>query len=310
MNVAITGCCGLLGAHLAAALSAAHRVVGFDRHPWWGGRAIELHRGDLADDRARDAFIRHAAPDLLIHCAAMVNVDECESRPVEAYHTNATITKLLTQAVPNDCHVVYITTDGIFDGDLPLRTERDLPCPRTVYARSKLHGEWEIQLANRRHLIVRTNFFGWSARTKNTAGEWLFDALRDGRPITLFDDFWFTPIYVVDLVERILALVEGGRAGIVHVTGKERVTKYEFGMQLAAAAGFSTSNVRRGSIKTAALQAPRPHDMSLDSALAERLLQRPLPHCRQGIARFLAHRTQSLEERVRDAPLSSRCVSR
>ena len=297
MNVAITGACGLLGAHVAAALSARHRVVGFDRHPWWGSRPIELHEGDLADPHARRAFLAEAKPDLLVHCAALANVDECEKRPGDAYFVNGTLSGLIAREVPRECRVVYVTTDGIFRGDTPMRSETDVPCPRTVYGRSKLHGEWETQLATGNHVIVRTNFYGWSAGNKVTSGEWLYRALETGESITLFDDFWFTPIYVVDLVERLLALAAGAQTGTFHVVGGERVSKHEFGVRLAAAAGLSTGRVNRGSIAAAALLAPRPRDMSLSSAKVDALLGRPAPACASGLSRFIADRGRPLEER-------------
>lgn len=298
MNVAITGACGLLGAHLAAAFSGSHRVVGFDRHPWWGSRSIGLHQGDLGDAKAREAFLADANPDLLFHCAANVNVDDCEDRPAEAYFSNGSLPGLLARAVPSHCRVIYVTTDGIFRGDLPMQRETDLPCPRTVYARSKLHGEWETQLATKSHLIVRTNFYGWSSGAKGTFAEWLYNALRNGDPITLFDDFWFTPIYVPDLVERILALLSGGHTGVFHVVGGERVSKYDFGVRLAVAAGLSTSQVSRGSIVSAPFKARRPHDMSLCSEKAASVLGLSSPGCDLGLVRFLADRGRSLESRI------------
>ena len=298
MNVAITGACGLLGAHLAAALSRHHRVVGFDRHPWWGTRPIALHQGDLGDARARTAFITDASPDLLFHCAAMVNVDACEEQPEEAHYVNGTLTGLLARAVPSRCRVVYVTTDGIFAGDKQLARETDLPCPRTVYGRSKLQGEWETQLATEHHLIVRTNFFGWSAGIKSTSAEWLHRALVSGEAVTLFDDFWFTPIYVVDLVKRLLALIAGCHTGIFHVVGRERVSKYEFGMRLAAVGGFSTVRVRRGSIADARLRAPRPRDMSLNGEKTESTLGYAAPDCLDGLSHFIADQGRALEDRV------------
>lgn len=300
MNVAITGACGLLGAHLAAALSRYHRVIGFDRHPWWGTRQIVLHQGDLADARARDAFIDDARPDLLIHCAAMVDVDACEERPEEAYRINGALTGLLARAASSHCHFVYITTDGIFAGDEQMLRETALPCPRTVYGRSKLHGEWETQLATERHLIIRTNFYGWSAGAKNTSAEWLYQALARGESVTLFDDFWFTPIYVVDLVERILALSAGRHTGIFHIVGRERISKYEFGMRLASACGLSIARVSRGSIVDAKLRAPRPRDMSLSSEKTESMLKYSAPDCVSGLSHFIADRGRTLEDRVED----------
>jgi dTDP-4-dehydrorhamnose reductase len=298
MNVAITGACGLLGAHLSAALSAAHRVTGFDRHPWWGTRPITLHQGDLANAPARAAFIEDARPDLLIHCAAMVNVDACEERPADAYFANGTLTRLTAQAVPAHCRVVYVTTDGVFPGDAPMQSEDDLPCPRTVYGRSKLHGEWETRLAGRDHLIVRTNFYGWSAGAKATAAEWLYRAFEKGEPITLYDDFWFTPIYVVALVERVLALIGGRHTGIFNVVGGERISKYDFGMRLARMAGFEDVRVNRGSISDATFAAPRPRDMSLDAGKVVTTVGMPAPDCTAGIRHFLADRRLTLEERV------------
>jgi dTDP-4-dehydrorhamnose reductase len=298
LNVAITGATGLLGSHLAAALATRHSVYGFDRHPWWSSANVRITQGELADDTQRGAFVADADPDLFIHCAAMVNVDACEERPADAYFANGVLPGLLARALRPDCVFVYVTTDGIFSGEAPLMRESDLPCPRTVYGRSKLHGEWETALSRREHLIVRTNFYGWSAGLKQTSGEWLHAALAERREITLFDDFWFTPIYVTDLVERIFALLEGRHRGTYHVVGGDRVTKHEFGHLLAQAAGFGMENVRRGSIAAAALRAPRPRDMSLDGERAVRATGLAAPSCIDGIRRFIADRGRTLEQRV------------
>jgi dTDP-4-dehydrorhamnose reductase len=301
MNVAITGACGLLGGHLAARLSADHRVVGFDRHPWWGSRPIELHRGDLTDDVARNAFVEDARPELLIHCAAMVNVDACEARPADAYLANGTVTGRLVRGLPLGCRVVYVTTDGIFRGDRAMLTESDLPCPRTVYGRSKLHGEWETALTTDNHLIVRTNFFGWSSGAKATSAEWLYHALSSRDPINLFDDFFFTPLYVVDLVESILDLVAGGHTGTFNVVGADRVSKYQFGECMAQAGGLSFDGVSRGSIAAAALLADRPRDMSLSTEKIAHALGHLMPSCSAGVRRFIADRRRTLEERVAES---------
>jgi dTDP-4-dehydrorhamnose reductase len=298
VNVAITGACGLLGAHLAARLSPEHRVVGFDRHRWWGTTPLVLHHGDLTNDQARIDFLDDAAPDVLIHCAAMVDVDGCERTPDAAYRLNATLTRQLAHAVPAACRVVYITTDGIFDGTRPFRTEADVPCPRTVYGRSKLHGEWDVQLSGRPHLIVRTNFYGWSSGVKSSAAEWLWRALESKQPITLFDDFYFTPLYVMELVDRIVALMKGDANGVVHVVGAERVSKLGFGQALAAEAGLSTEAVKAGSIELAALLAPRPRDMSLRSDRLEGLTGYPEPSLREGLQRLVADQHLSLEARA------------
>jgi dTDP-4-dehydrorhamnose reductase len=297
MNILITGACGLLGAHLMAALSRRHNVVGVDRHSWWGDQPAKVLVGDLAAPGFVSETVAAVKPDILIHCAALVSVDACEQDPTLAYACNTDITRNLARAAPPHCLVVYITTDGIFRGDTPFATEAQLPCPRTVYGRSKLHGEWEVELATENHLIIRTNFYGWSSGRKQTAAEWLYHALDTGKSIMLFDDFFFTPIYVVDLVGRLGPLLEGEHRGTFHLCGKDRVSKGEFGTQMAKAAGLSLKNVQWGSIESAQLAAPRPKDMSLSSERFRGLTGVDVPGCMAGLRRFLADRRRPLSAR-------------
>ena len=298
MKILVTGACGLLGAHVISFLSRRHEVVGTDRNLWWGDRPIELISGNLDDP----AFIKDLAekvkPDCVIHCAAITNVDFCEFNPSVAYEVNGEATRRLVRAVSPNCLFVYISTDGLFSGQRSLVTENELPSPRTVYGRSKLHGEWNVQLISRRHLIVRTNFYGWSSGRKTTFVEWLYRALEQREKITLFEDFFFTSLYVMDLVERIAALIEGGHQGLFHLTGAERVSKEEFGRQLADLAGFSLENVQRGTLSNANLAADRPRDMSLSSQHFCRTTGLTVPNSKEGLVRFLGDRGR---------PLSARC---
>lgn len=297
MKILVTGACGLLGSHLTASLSHRYEVVGVDRHPWWGDKPQEIVLGELAAPDCARSIVARVAPDVLIHCAALANVEACEQDPVLAYTVNAEITQRLVEAVSPRCLVVYISTDGLFKGTTPFTSEEELPCPRTVYGRSKLHGEWAVQLASDNHLIVRTNFYGWSSGRKPTAAEWLYEALEKERPVTLFDDFFFTPLYVVDLVERLEFLIQAKHRGLFHLCGRDRISKSQFGIQMGQRAGFSMAHVRHGSIGEASLAAPRPRDMSLDCSRFCRVTGRSLPGSADGLDRFL---------RDRGIPLSAR----
>jgi dTDP-4-dehydrorhamnose reductase len=297
----ITGASGLLGAHVAAALSLDHHVVGIDRHRWWGERPIEMLNGDLLADAFVTETVRRVAPSVVVHCAAMVDVDACERQPELAEAYNAHMTRTLVRAAGPEALFVYITTDGIFQGDAPFRTERDEPKPRTVYGWSKLHGEQEVQAAGGNHLIIRTNFFGWSSGRKKTSAEWLYRALSDGEPITGFTDFHFTPIYVVDFVDRLTQLMASPHRGLFHLCGGERVSKYDFARLMAAAAGLQTTSLRPGSIDGAGLLAPRPKDMSLSCERFSKALGVSVPDCAGGLARFIADRSRPLEQRFAHA---------
>lgn len=297
MKMLITGASGLLGAHLVAALSGRHQVVGIDRHPWWGDQPADVRVADLSTPGLIQETVAGFAPDVAIHCAGLVSVDACERNPDRAYACNAGVTRILAAALPPGCLLVYIATDGIFKGDAPFASEEQPPCPRTVYGRSKLHGEWEVALASRQHLIVRTNFYGWSSGRKQTAAEWLYHVLESGESVTLFTDFFYTPIYVVDFVKRLDLLIEGGHRGIVHLAGRDRVSKAQFATWLAEAARLSLLQVRWGSVDDASLVAPRPKDMSLSSEQFRRLTGVNVPGCLAGLRRFLADRHRPLSAR-------------
>lgn len=299
MKILITGVCGLLGSHLAALLSQKHTVIGTDRHPWWGDFPLQVIQADLAEPAAADRLVHAAQPETLIHCAAMANVDACEKDPASALKANAGVTRDLIRVVAAGCRVVYISTDGLFQGDRPFVDEQTPPAPKTAYGRSKLEGEREVLKSGRPHLVVRTNFYGWSSGRKKTFGEWLYEGLRTRQPITLFEDFFFTPIYVADLAENLAVLLEGGHQGIFHLAGKDRLSKYQFGAQLAQEGGFSLEAVRVGSLDEADFLAARPRDMSLSSDRFVRETGTPLPQVRDGLVRFLRDRGRSLSRRFK-----------
>jgi dTDP-4-dehydrorhamnose reductase len=296
-RVVVTGASGLLGAHLVAALGAEDTVTGIDRHPWWGDTPATIVPGDLLDDAFVTNTIRDARPEMVIHCAALANVDRCEEEPALADRYNHLMTRTLAEAAGPECLFVYITTDGLFAGNRSFVTEDEPPQPRTVYARTKLAGERAVVDVTANHLILRTNFYGWSSGRKQTSGEWLIQALEAGQPMTLFDDFFFTPIYVADFVERIDRLTRTAHRGVFHLCGAERVSKYQFGATMGEMAGVSTAAVRRGSIDAAGLKAPRPKDMSLNCDRFRNAAGESVPDVRAGLQRFLSDRHRPLSQR-------------
>jgi dTDP-4-dehydrorhamnose reductase len=301
MRVLVTGASGLLGAHLAAAFSGRHEVVGVDRHPGWGDAPIRWIEADLTGQGFAARLVREEKPQIILHCAAMANVDACEKNPEAALRANAGMTRELAVSAPDGSLFVYISTDGLFRGDRPFVDESVPPAPKTIYGRTKLQGEAEVRQACPRHLVVRTNFYGWSSGRKKTAAEWLYQALKKEEAITLFDDFHFTPIYVVDFVRRLEALIRSGLSGTFHLAGKDRVSKSDFGFLMAELAGFPTRNVRRGHLAEAQLLTERPRDMSLGSSRFRQATGCDVPTCEQGLRRFLEDAGKPLGERFLNA---------
>lgn len=304
MRILVTGACGLLGAHLMELLSRRHEVVGTDRNPWWGDASRAVVAGDLLDPRFVDEFIGRTAPQALLHCTAMTDVEACERDPEAARVQNAGVPRRLLGLLPADCLFVYLSTDAVFGGSRPMATEEDPPSPCSVYGRSKLEGEEAVR-RRPNSLIVRSNFYGWSSGRKKTFAEWLWGALERGEPLTLFEDFLFSPIYVADLAERLELLMEKNGRGVIHLAGRDRVSKSRFGLLLAEIAGLSHRSVRTGSVQDAGLLAVRGGDQSLDSSRFCRVTHVDLPGCREGLERFVEDRGRPLSGRFAAAAAHS-----
>ncbi|MBI4354506.1 MAG: SDR family oxidoreductase [Candidatus Omnitrophica bacterium] len=297
-RVVITGASGLLGAHVMAALNRDHDVTGVDRHPWWGDEPVRLIQADLEAPDLLPRIIAEADPEVVIHCAALTNVDVCERDPGRADAVNAGLTRAIARVLAPTCLMVYISTDGVLSGQERFASEGTPPVPRTAYGRSKWRGEQAVMESTVNHLVIRTNFYGWSSGRKRTAGEWVYQSLREGRDVTLFHDVYFTPIYVVDFVDRLLALLDQPYRGVLHVGGRDRVSKEQFGRLMAEVGRFSTAHARSGSVEDAPLAASRPKDTSMTSQRCEELTALTAPSCREGLQRFLADRERTLSQRT------------
>ncbi|MBI3899069.1 MAG: SDR family oxidoreductase [Gammaproteobacteria bacterium] len=273
----ITGGSGLLALNWACAVRDRFDVVlGTHRHAVQlsGTRAVAL---DLQSAEAFTQQLQVLAPDIVVHTAGMASVDRCERHPREAEHTNrdvATNVALATQA--RGVKLVHISTDHFFPGDKPLVTEHDAPRPLNVYARTKLQAEQQVQTAHPQALIVRTNFFGWGSARRQSFSDWIINNLRLGQALTMFDDVYFTPILADTLALTAHDVLARNASGIYHMVGDQRVSKFDFGQQLAQRFGLRTALIARGKVDQSKLSAPRPHDMSLDNSRVRSLLNRDI----------------------------------
>lgn len=285
-RILITGASGLLGEYLARAaisrrLDASLVGLSFvpDGDPRW-------ERCDLTEPDSVARLWERVAPQLVVHAAALTNVDLCERDPALADAVNRRTTELLARhAATSGARLVYVSTDSVFDGRRGGYAESDEPAPLNVYARTKLEAEREAAAADD-HLVVRTNFFGRSARGHGLA-EWILRQLREGNEIVGFSDVAFSPLYCGDFAELLLELTLGETRGIMHVGAADAISKLEFAQVVARTAGYESPRIRTGRLTDVGLAAPRPLDTSLDSSAAARQLG-GLPTVEEGVRRMTA----------------------
>lgn len=287
MKIFVTGISGLLGLNAAMELRRRHEV-----HGCWRSHPVEIadveaESVDLTAFSPAREVIRAARPDLIIHMAALTNVDACEERPANAFAQNVEVAKNVAR-VAGDCQarLVHISTDHLFDGTTPMRSETDVVTPVNEYARTKHAAELAVVAECPWALIVRTTFFGWGTAIRASFSDWILHGLRERRELTMFSDSYFTPILANDLVTLILDLIDTGAEGVYHVVGRDRLSKYEFAIELAEIFGCAPDPIRAVRMDAKPLRAVRPRDLSLASDKAAARLGHPMPGVRESLKRL------------------------
>lgn len=274
--VLITGASGFVGSHLAIDLAAAgHRVAAI------GGRSLpcrdvrqvveSVWQCDLADSTAAGRLLKEVKPDLVIHCAALARAAECEENPQNAHLANVVATRNLLLAA--DLPIVFISTDLVFDGSVAPQggfREKDPVNPNSVYARTKADAEKFVLDTRSASAVARICLvFGDDLSGHGGFLGWLRGSLAKGDTVKLFTDEWRTPIYTKDVSRSIAAILNkpeiSRKHRIVHLAGCERVSRFEFGSQVASRFGFDHSLLNPTSVTAFSSPAPRSSDVSLSN---------------------------------------------
>ncbi len=227
---------------------------------------------DFREPGELEGLIQKTRPTTVINCAAITDIARCEANPCEAYMVNAQAVARLAEM--DGFRLIQVSTDHFWTGDKRRKHfEFAHSGMRLVneYARTKYAGE-QFALTARDSLIVRTNIVG----ERNT--RWLVEGLRTegleaNIPLTLYDDFYTSPIDVRSFSEALLD-IPTSRRGILNIAGREPVSKYEFAELLADAMGYPMTG-KRGSVN--GMKPKRAESLGLDVSRAEKLLGRTLP---------------------------------
>ncbi|HVK53610.1 MAG TPA: SDR family oxidoreductase [Burkholderiales bacterium] len=276
-RILITGVSGMLGAALARLLSGDFVCTGISRlKP--ALHMCEWLEADLLDLRQTSVVVNNVKPDIVIHCAAMTNVDACERDPEAARRLHVGATDVLADyCAKTNAHMIYISTDSVFNGAKQgAYTEMDATGPLNVYGATKLEGEKSV-LSLASGLVLRTNIFGWRPGRHDSFAEWVLRSLREQTPLTMFTDVMYTPIGTELLGQVVSKCVEENVVGLFHAGGGENLSKHEFALQVADAFGLSVDPIVPIRVEDKPLAAPRPRNMALDNSRLENRLGMAMP---------------------------------
>ena len=276
MKVLVTGAKGMLGRSLMGRLTVQQCL------------GVDIDDFDIADACATDKAIKEFRPEVVIHCAAVTAVDDCQTKVDLAFGANAVGSANLAAA----CHrygsrLIAISTDYVFSGELdrPYH-EFDSPGPLNVYGASKLAGEIAVRTLCPNHLIVRIGWLYGPGGPSFVHNMLRLGAAADTDPVKVVNDQLGNPTAASAVADHLAMLLTIPLAGTIHLTCEGQASWYELAREIFRIKGF-----KRLVVPCTTADFPRPAARPANSRLDNMVLRlqglRPMPHWRDALEAFL-----------------------
>jgi dTDP-4-dehydrorhamnose reductase len=278
VRVLVTGAAGLLGPYLVDAFADVGDVVTTTRTS--GSLSCDLTYPDQVGH-----LLQTVGPALVVHAAALTQVDDCEHDPGRADACNRGMVQNLVDHLHPEAKLLMFSTDQVYPDVPGPHSEADVG-PVNVYGQTKLAGE-RAAMTRGSSLVLRVNFFGPS-RTSGRASlsDFVVEHLVTGAPVTFFSDVLFSPLHLATLASVAVDAVERGVSGVYNVGSRGGMSKLEFGLAVAAHLGLGTEVATAGLSTDRPGRAPRPRDLRMAVDSIEAVLQSSMPTTSDEVAKL------------------------
>jgi dTDP-4-dehydrorhamnose reductase len=246
---------------------------------------------DIADAEALKRAFAETRPDVVFNCAAFHNVEVCEREEQQSFAVNATAVKRMGELCEeHGARLVHLSTNYVFDGsaDAPYG-EADAPSPRSIYALSKLAGEYTALTYAPGALVVRTGGlygrFGSASKGGNFVTR-MIDRAREQGELAVVADQHLSPTATADLAAAVVEAVKADASGLLHLTASGSCSWHEFTEAIVELAGVDVE-VRPTVTERQPGGARRPLNGVLARPRAEELGLAPLPHWREQLESYM-----------------------
>ncbi len=283
----VTGCDGFVAGCVVHQARASWDLHAFSL----GEQLVEKegmtwHTMDLLDFDALRAKFRAIRPDALIHAAAMADIDFCEANKDIARNVNVGITEELA-SLCRECgtRMIVLSTDTVFDGTKGLYDETNAPHAINFYAETKVAAERAVSslgqnwVVTRLSLVVGLPMLG----AGNSFLAKMIPAMEEGREVGFPDNEIRTPLDVITLARSLLELAENDYTGYLHLSGNDRMTRFEMAQRIADKLGLPRKLVVVKNANVSPDRAPRPRDVSLNNGKARSVLKTPMQGLEDGL---------------------------
>lgn len=278
-TILVTGSNGLLGQKLTDLYLQKHNVnliatgKGLNRYPSKEGYVYQ--EMDITNPQNVKEVLEKYRPSVVIHTAAMTQVDDCEFKKEECVSLNIDAVRNLAQLSSEmNFHLVHLSTDFIFDGTKPMYTETDEASPLSYYGWSKLEAEKEVEANAKSWSILRTILvYGQVAdMSRSNIILWTYNTLKDQKAAKVVFDQFRTPTLAEDLAMGCFLAADQKAQGIFNIAGKDYVSIIELVEKVAKMYHFSTENIETVSSDTLNQPAKRPPITGLNIQKAKEIL--------------------------------------
>lgn len=230
---------------------------------------------EITDGPAIEKLILDEKPDIIVHAAAMTQVDQCEIDKQDCYNVNVTATRFIIDAAKAvKAKFIFVSTDFIFDGNDGPYSEDDEPAPVNYYGSTKLVAEKAVMESGLDWAIARTILVYGVALTSgrtNIIG-FIKQSLEANKPIRMVTDQIRTPTFVDDLAAGIILIIEKNGKGIYHLSGDEEMTPHDIAIQTAKYFGLDEGLISKSSSDEIKQPAVRPAKTGFNISKAKKEL--------------------------------------
>jgi dTDP-4-dehydrorhamnose reductase len=251
---------------------------------------LRWHTCDPLAPEALPRLFQEIRPQVVIHTAALADIDVCQAQPDLARAVNVNFTSTLAElCADTGARLVFCSTDTIFDGEHAPYSEAAAPGPVNFYAETKVQAEQIVSRLGAQAVIARLSLVVGLPLlgAGNSFLPRMIAALRQGRTVSVPAHEVRTPVDVITVGRALLELAAGSHSGIYHLAGHSRVSRLEMARTIARRFGFSQDLVVAQAAATTPGRAPRPRDVSLDNRKACTLLNTPMQTLDEGLSLIL-----------------------
>ncbi len=260
-RIVVTGATGLVGSAILQQYSTHPNIQPI---PWFRtarNYPNEHIVGDLTDDSVWLEQLDKVKPDVLIHAAAQSHVDRCAEDDDYCYIINVdAIKRLVEKCNQLGVHLVFISSDFVFDGKANLFYEESDCKPVNLYGQTKMLAESHLKQYSKSWSIIRTILvYGVTGSLKrNNLLTWVVNSLKRQKQISVVNDQFRMPTYANDLAMGIVEVAQKKHRGIFHLSGGEGISVYDFAVKIARHYGLDESLITAMSSAELNEKNPRP----------------------------------------------------